>query len=226
MRRALICLSALVMLSACGNETPAPEVKSSAAPVISEQVAPIPLLAPPPATPAQAVETLRAAYKVPDDTRSMDVIMRDGPLPDTLAIIDRCVEDMRYMHAVELACIGQILSSCPGLEGTTVDMVNCNGLEFDYWDKRLNVAYGELMALLKVEDVEMADDGMYEVKLADAVQNAQRRWIAFRDAQCSYEADLFRGGTLGRVTGSSCMRVMTARRAIELEMMISNHEIH
>lgn len=177
-------------------------------------------------TPAQLIVTLRQAYTVPEDDRAMEEIRKEGMLPETRAVMDRCVEDMRFSGAVETACIGLPLPKCPGMEGTTSDMVACNAMEYDYWDERLNLAYEDLLKAVRKEDEERVDDGPYPVVLADSVQQAQRAWLAFRQYQCEYEYNLFRGGTMGRITGSSCMRVLTAKRAIELEQMMANHDLH
>ncbi|MGB0126460.1 MAG: lysozyme inhibitor LprI family protein [Rhodocyclaceae bacterium] len=50
------------------------------------------------------------------------------------------------------------------------------------------------------------------------MQEAQRAWIKFRDANCDFYYDP-EGGSLARVSANDCMMSSTARRAKELESL-------
>ena len=50
------------------------------------------------------------------------------------------------------------------------------------------------------------------------LQEAQRSWINYRDANCAFYDDPD-GGTLARVNANSCMMTATADRANELERL-------
>lgn len=89
---------------------------------------------------------------------------------------------------------------------TTVDMVNCNAKETKVQDERLNKAYKTALA---------AQEGDRKGKL----QDVQRLWIKYRDANCSF-AGSATGGTIDQVNGSGCLLDMTQTRAQELEDLV------
>jgi uncharacterized protein YecT (DUF1311 family) len=85
--------------------------------------------------------------------------------------------------------------------GVTANMQDCIGAEFEAQDRRLNAAYKALNAA--------GND-----KRKTAIRDAQRKWIAFRDANCALYGD---GGSAGRIAANECLLHHTARRAEELE---------
>ena len=89
-------------------------------------------------------------------------------------------------------------------DGSTIDMIECiNGLR-DRWDGRLNAAYGRIM-------------GVESATQKTALRDAQRKWIAYRDANCAYY--LGGEGSIARIEAATCDYVLTRDRAQELEMM-------
>lgn len=86
--------------------------------------------------------------------------------------------------------------------GVTLAMVECMVSELGRQDKRLNTAYGALM-------VELAPERKKQL------QSAQRLWLQYRDANCSFYFDPD-GGSLARVAAQGCQLQMTAQRAQEL----------
>ena len=87
--------------------------------------------------------------------------------------------------------------------GTTMGMIDCIDAEYRRQDVRLNKAYKALMA-----------DQTAPRKTQ--LQQAQRLWISYRDANCRFYDDPD-GGTLARVNANDCMMSATADRAHELE---------
>lgn len=85
--------------------------------------------------------------------------------------------------------------------GVTANMQDCIGTEYDVQDRRLNAAYKALNAASNE-------------KRRSAIRDAQRKWIAFRDANCPLYDD---GGSAGRLAANECLLTHTARRAAELE---------
>jgi len=88
---------------------------------------------------------------------------------------------------------------------TTVGMIDCIDAEFLRQDARLNKAYQALMANLTDPRREK-------------LQQAQRIWLKYRDANCDFYADPD-GGTMAHVSASNCMLNTTAERARELESL-------
>lgn len=89
--------------------------------------------------------------------------------------------------------------------GVTINMLECIDAETKRQDQRINKAYQNVMAQLTPERKKQ-------------LQQAQRAWINFRDANCQFYADPD-GGSLARVSANDCFMSATASRSKELEMM-------
>jgi uncharacterized protein YecT (DUF1311 family) len=87
--------------------------------------------------------------------------------------------------------------------GVTTDMVNCIGIEIEVQDKRLNAAYKAAMA--KQNSARKKE-----------LQNVQRLWVQYRDANCGFAFDPD-GGTMAHIETTNCVLAMTEERADELE---------
>ena len=99
---------------------------------------------------------------------------------------------------------GKRFNACMEKSGdTTQGMVECIGAETQRQDARLNKAYKALMANLSAERKKQ-------------LQEAQRVWIKFRDANCGFYYDPD-GGSIARVNANDCVMTMTSNRAKELE---------
>ena len=85
---------------------------------------------------------------------------------------------------------------------STQEIVECLARLAAAWDRRLNAAYREQMSGA-------------EGQRADLLRAAQRLWIQYRDANCTWYAA--GEGTISRIEAAECMRSMTERRARELE---------
>jgi len=86
--------------------------------------------------------------------------------------------------------------------GVTGEMLDCMGAEFTRQDARLNENYKRLMAKLSA-------------KRKEALLEAQRAWIKFRDANCNFYYDP-EGGSAAHLAGTDCNLNATANRATEL----------
>jgi uncharacterized protein YecT (DUF1311 family) len=87
--------------------------------------------------------------------------------------------------------------------GVTLDMVECIVAETDRQDVRLNKAYKDLL-------------GQLSPARKKQLQDAQRAWLKFRDANCGFYGDPD-GGSMARVGANDCFMSATATRAKELE---------
>ena len=98
------------------------------------------------------------------------------------------------------------LKTCMDSANTTVDMVKCNTQQTKVQDTRLNTAYKTALA---------AQEGARKQQL----QDVQRLWIKYRDANCAF-AGSATGGTIDQVNGTGCVLDMTQTRAQELEDLV------
>jgi uncharacterized protein YecT (DUF1311 family) len=85
----------------------------------------------------------------------------------------------------------------------TVDLVKCLAKARDATDAQLNAAYKNVQA--KLDTVERQQ-----------LVTAQRRWIQYRDANCTAERELYGGGTAGPPAYLACLEAMTRARTKEL----------
>ncbi len=104
------------------------------------------------------------------------------------------------------SCIGIVSGPCqdePG-GGTTRGMVDCADRERAVWDQRLNKTF---QAAVTARDP----------KLVEALRQAERAWIAYRDARCALPAVENEGGSIVGPLTAMCLLDATARQAIWLE---------
>ncbi len=94
--------------------------------------------------------------------------------------------------------------------GVTREMAECTEYFSKVADKELNNVYQVLRR--KHEKGSMAEKRLIE---------AQRTWIAFRDATCQYESEGVRGGTLEGVYVMNCLSTQTAKRVKELKVYLN-----
>jgi uncharacterized protein YecT (DUF1311 family) len=93
---------------------------------------------------------------------------------------------------------------------TQIGMQQCAAEETARHDARLNRNYKAIL-----DQLDSADD-------KDAVRNAQRAWIAFRDADCgSYVSMTW--GSMSRLEGAQCMTERTEERADQLQSFLESH---
>ena len=89
--------------------------------------------------------------------------------------------------------------------GATFAMQDCIREELERQDRRLNETYKALF------------DSLPEKRQAQ-LRDAQRKWIAFRDANCEFYYDP-QGGSAARLASNECVLTFTAERAHELETL-------
>ena len=99
-------------------------------------------------------------------------------------------------------------SSCINKADSTQDMVECIVSEYKTQDARLNNAYKLLQQKLSADRKKQ-------------LLEAQRLWIKYRDANCSFYYDPD-GGSMARLSANDCMMTSTAIRAKELENLARN----
>lgn len=88
-------------------------------------------------------------------------------------------------------------------EGPTVAIVQCVEHLTEAWQARLDQAYQALLSR----------QGSPERKAA--LEDTQRLWRAYRQANCAFYGQ--GPGSMAAIEAAECMRVLTSRRARELE---------
>jgi uncharacterized protein YecT (DUF1311 family) len=97
---------------------------------------------------------------------------------------------------------------------TQTDMTICAGQAFDAADNKLNEAYQQAIAVAKQMDGYLDAD----MKGAEeALREAQRAWIPYREKACEAYGFLARGGSMEPMLVAQCMTDITQNRIAELE---------
>lgn len=86
-------------------------------------------------------------------------------------------------------------AGCPG--ETQMEMNECAGLAYQEADKRLNQVYKQLPR-------------------TPGLVAAEKAWIAFRDAECTYEAQAVEGGSMQPMVYANCLQSLTEDRIKQL----------
>ena len=109
---------------------------------------------------------------------------------------------------------------------STLEMKLCTQRELDRADAELNRVYTEAIAAAREQYRSMRGEPGYE-KMPDSeamLRKAQRAWIAFRDANCDYQYQVYYGGSLAGLSYLACKSEMTKARVKELRTMMNGGE--
>jgi len=94
---------------------------------------------------------------------------------------------------------------------TQADMNVCSYRDFQSADRTLNKAWGEAAAAAKVADRNGLSGAF------DRLLDAQRKWLAYRDAQClSENGPREQSGTIWPVLQNGCLTQLTQARTTQL----------
>ena len=86
----------------------------------------------------------------------------------------------------------------------TLAMENCFDKAYKAADSELNQMYSQITKVLQPDEVQQ-------------LKVAQRLWIQLRDATCTAESNLYKGGTASAPAYSACLEEVTRQRAADLE---------
>lgn len=103
---------------------------------------------------------------------------------------------------------------------TQMEMTYCAELDWQAADKDLNAAYGRAMAAMKRMDADLADSPSL-AGAAQALRDAQRAWIPYRDAACAAYGFQARGGSMEPMLIYRCRTELSGQRTRELDDLAS-----
>lgn len=133
-------------------------------------------------------------------------------------VLDTCYAAAQS-DGTHAACIGDMSAACmDGEEGghSTLGMTFCTLGEAQVWDKYLNLEYQNTMVAFREMDADTAVHFPEFAKRAETLREAQRAWIAFRDAECGLAYAVWGSGSMRNIASASCRLEMIAARTIEL----------
>ncbi|WP_386681198.1 lysozyme inhibitor LprI family protein [Loktanella sp. R86503] len=116
-------------------------------------------------------------------------------------------------------CLGDAANACQDQDGgsTTIGITECIMAETAVWDDMLNEEYTRLQRNFSARG--WADGAVTNEELKVALRDAQRAWIAYRDADCGLRFKVWEGGTIRGIVAANCEMTMTASRALDLRDM-------
>jgi uncharacterized protein YecT (DUF1311 family) len=89
------------------------------------------------------------------------------------------------------------------------EMNICAGNEYKKADTKLNQTYQQLAAMLD-------DDEKAQLK------NAENAWLKYRDTNCEFVADQYKGGSIRPMIAAMCLADVTSNRTTELKNQIKD----
>ena len=92
---------------------------------------------------------------------------------------------------------------------TQADMNICWGNEYKKADATLNKTYQQLAAMLEDEE-------------KGQLKNAENAWLKYRDANCEFVADQYKGGSIRPMIAAICLADVTNNRTTELKNQIKD----
>ena len=90
-----------------------------------------------------------------------------------------------------------------------MEMNICAGQKFKKADAALNQVYRQLTAMLNVEEKEQ-------------LKETENAWLKYRDTNCDFVADQYKGGTIRPMILGLCLADMTQSRTTELKNQIKD----
>ena len=94
---------------------------------------------------------------------------------------------------------------------TQADMNICFGNEYKKADGALNKAYQQLAAMLDEDDKAQ-------------LKNAENAWLKYRDTNCEFVADQYKGGSMRPMIAAICLADVTDNRTKELKSQIKDRQ--
>ncbi len=93
-------------------------------------------------------------------------------------------------------------------DGITVYILECIGAETTYQDRRLNIAYDDLIKRMRTQ------------VRKEKLRMGQRAWMKYRDESCQLYYTNIEDGSIARIDAATCIMSKTADRATELERIM------
>ena len=92
------------------------------------------------------------------------------------------------------------------------EMTQCATLDYEKADKELNQIWPKLKS-----DAQGSDEGTGKSEYLDALLASQRTWIAFRDAECTWQGFEMHGGSGEPMLYYGCLARLTQQRIKQLQ---------
>lgn len=130
------------------------------------------------------------------------------------AAAEQCIRSATDLEG-RLACVGQPAAQCLEAAETpnTIARSICADAELTYWKSYLNRVYDASYAALAADDAEDPNGP----RQAPAFEAAQKAWLGWRQAECTFAASQMRGGSGAGPVQIGCEMGLTGQRALQVE---------
>jgi uncharacterized protein YecT (DUF1311 family) len=120
----------------------------------------------------------------------------------------------RAQAPADFSAIDAKLDACSASNPNNPGVSNCTMAATAAADKRLNDVYAGLVNALK--HPKGPDDARDDPEILKRLIAAERAWVAFRDAECSYQSTVALGGTGEGYANAACLYMQTKARVTAL----------
>lgn len=110
-------------------------------------------------------------------------------------------------------------------DSNTAGMVECASRDAAAADAALNATWRRVLAAIRKDDADpdaASYRGRGDPTTGQALLDAQRAWLAFREKQCRAETLNFVGGTMRPAVDASCRATVTRARTRQLQAMVED----
>lgn len=103
---------------------------------------------------------------------------------------------------------------------TQADMNQCAFEDYQAADAELNVQWKKSAAAMRLLDKNFESEYDTRSGYFETMLEAQRAWLAYRDAHCRSEGYFARGGSMEPLLVSSCLAHLTRLRTTQLSELV------
>lgn len=103
---------------------------------------------------------------------------------------------------------------------TQADMNQCAFEDYQVADAELNVQWKKSAAAMRLRDENFEREYDTRSGYFETMLEAQRAWLAYRDAHCRSEGYFARGGSIEPLLVSSCLAHLTRLRTTQLSELV------
>lgn len=122
----------------------------------------------------------------------------------------------------DFTAVDAALDACSARRPDNDGASNCMMIAKDAADRRLNALYD---AALKAVRQPAPDHAPFDPEVPKRLIAAERAWIAFRDAECSYQSTIARGGSGEGYAYAACLYAQTRARVVALASPEAPHNV-
>jgi uncharacterized protein YecT (DUF1311 family) len=129
------------------------------------------------------------------------------------------------MNLLVLALMSAGVSASCADPQTNAEMIECAGKDYRAADTLMSQAWIAAAALMKQRDREQSGGADKRPGYFAVLLESQRAWLRFRDAQCTTQGYVARGGSMEPLLVLSCKEELTKTRARQLRSLISELDL-